>query len=818
MMGRKQICIYKGIGLLMCFCLLATQAQAEGKRKWYHNMAFGANRTTTDSLLFSNLNVGIFSSVDTLHGFQYGLISSVATREMIGLNMATFFGFSNKTRGVQVAGMTNNTLQPLEGMQLAAVTNVAMGVQRGMQLSGLANICAGRMRGVQTSIYNVADTLTGVQLGVANMSDRQTKGWQIGVVNMSHDSLARKVGFVNIGPHTHIDLLTYAGTSTKLNGALRFRNRHTYTMIGLGTHYLGIDEKFSGALFYRFGRHFQLSPKWMVSGDVGYSHIEFFRQESTHKPQRLYALQAHVNVDYRLGPTMGLFASVGYGDTRHYGSRRRYEQQWIGEVGLSFAYRRNHNLHTTSKERMQQGCAETDGVMAWSQPKRYALAALETTGINALVFSFDKFVMNEDFAQVNIHTIRDNFKRGFVWDNDPFSTNLFAHPYHGNLYFNSARSNGLTFWESAPYAIGGSLMWEMLAECEPPAINDWIATSLGGTCIGEVTHRLSHLILDDSKVGSARFFREAAAFIVNPIQGFNRIVRGDAFQLRSRHHLYHDYNRIPVKFSLALGTRYLADDGSLFRGEHNAYLRAGIEYGDAIGDDNNQPYDYFTAQLSLSLLGNQPLINSARLMGRLWATPIHDGERLQAQFGLFQHFNFYNAEPVKDGTQLTPYRISEAVGIGPGAIYRFLGARGLMHLEQRVFLDGILLGGSKSDYYNVIDRDYNMGSGYAIKSNTLMDFGKFGHFYLNVSYYHIFTWKGYEGKDLTDMNPLYYNVQGDKSDASLMVINPEFQVRLKEGLHLEMSSSYYLRDTRYRYHANVHAETFEVKLGLVYVL
>ena len=142
MMGRKQICIYKGIGLLMCFCLLATQAQAEGKRKWYHNMAFGANRTTTDSLLFSNLNVGIFSSVDTLHGFQYGLISSVATREMKGLNMATFFGFSNKTRGVQVAGMTNNTLQPLEGMQLAAVTNVAMGVQKGMQLSVLANICA----------------------------------------------------------------------------------------------------------------------------------------------------------------------------------------------------------------------------------------------------------------------------------------------------------------------------------------------------------------------------------------------------------------------------------------------------------------------------------------------------------------------------------------------------------------------------------------------------------------------------------------------------------------------------------------------------
>ena len=35
--------------------------------------------------------------------------------------------------------------------------------------------------------------------------------------------------------------------------------------------------------------------------------------------------------------------------------------------------------------------------------------------------------------------------------------------------------------------------------------------------------------------------------------------------------------------------------------------------------------------------------------------------------------------------------------------------------------------------------------GYAIKSKTLMDFGKFGHFYLNVSYYYVFTWKGYVG-------------------------------------------------------------------------
>ena len=77
--------------------------------------------------------------------------------------------------------------------------------------------------------------------------------------------------------------------------------------------------------------------------------------------------------------------------------------------------------------------------------------------------------------QYRQHTAQ--YQAWFCMDNDQFSTNLFAHPYHGNLYFNAARSNGLTFWESAPYAFAGSLMWEIAAEVEPPAINDLMATT-----------------------------------------------------------------------------------------------------------------------------------------------------------------------------------------------------------------------------------------------------------------------------------------------------------------------------------------------------
>ena len=102
--------------------------------------------------------------------------------------------------------------------------------------------------------------------------------------------------------------------------------------------------------------------------------------------------------------------------------------------------------------------------------------------------------MNEDFAKISLHSIKHNIQNGFVWDNDQFSTNLFAHPYHGGLYFNAARSNGMNFWQSIPYSFCGSLMWETTCEIEPPAINDLMATTMGGVCIGEVTHRISNLV------------------------------------------------------------------------------------------------------------------------------------------------------------------------------------------------------------------------------------------------------------------------------------------------------------------------------------
>lgn len=445
-------------------------------------------------------------------------------------------------------------------------------------------------------------------------------------------------------------------------------------------------------------------------------------------------------------------------------------------------------------------------------------AAAEVTAINVLVHSFDRFVLKKGYAKTTFKSVGKNITEGFVWDNDNFSTNLFAHPYHGSLYFNAARNNGFNFWESLPYAFGGSLMWELAGEKEPPAINDLLATTLGGICIGEISNRISALILNEKSRGMRRFLRELASFAICPMRGVNRITNGDAWKVRDRNYLYHDYERIPVTMIMSAGDRYLADDGALFRGEHNPYIDLFLEYGDHFDNEENKPYDYFMANMTFGLSKNQPLINSIHLLGRLWGAPILSNKDVEMRFGMFQHFNYYDSKPVKDGSGITPYRISEAAAFGPGIIYKFLNIGSLTRLEQRVFLDAILLGGTKSDYYNVADRDYNMGSGFSVKVQTFMQFRRRADLVIKADYYRIFTWKGYGGGNLETADPLYLNAQGDKGNAELLVINPILGIHLKDNINVEMSGSYFIRNTRYKCYDTVRANTFEIRLGLAYVL
>lgn len=80
-----------------------------------------------------------------------------------------------------------------------------------------------------------------------------------------------------------------------------------------------------------------------------------------------------------------------------------------------------------------------------------------------------------EYARINFKTVRNNFNRS-VWDNDMFSTTFLCIPIMVD-YTSTRHVQTGKFWQSVPFAAGGSLMWELFMENEAPSINDFMATT-----------------------------------------------------------------------------------------------------------------------------------------------------------------------------------------------------------------------------------------------------------------------------------------------------------------------------------------------------
>lgn len=297
-----------------------------------------------------SLSGGINIAGQAINGFGFAGLMNVCGGDNKGVMASGLANISaNNAKGVTLSGLMNVSAKDLEGVQIASLLNItgdkAKGTQisafgnvsvdmNGLQMAGVGNICAQNMKGVQIGLANYAKEMKGTQLGLLNLCVGEVKGVQIGLVNHSKDTTTVKIGLVNVSPKTRIQLLAYGGNNAKFNLAVRFKNRMTYTMLGVGAPYLKLNDKFSGALFYRAGLYWTLLKQLEISGDVGYYHIENFDNESDNIPARMYSLQARINLEYHPIKKFGIFASGGYGVTRYYSQDKTFENKPIIEFGI----------------------------------------------------------------------------------------------------------------------------------------------------------------------------------------------------------------------------------------------------------------------------------------------------------------------------------------------------------------------------------------------------------------------------------------------------------------------------------------------------
>jgi hypothetical protein len=419
------------------------------------------------------------------------------------------------------------------------------------------------------------------------------------------------------------------------------------------------------------------------------------------------------------------------------------------------------------------------------QEKRPWFAAGETFAVNIFIWSLDHYVAKAEWANISIESVKHNFQSGFKWDDSKFAMNQFFHPYHGGAFFNCGRTNGMNFWESAPYSFGGSLMWELFMETEEPSINDLITTTAGGIMLGEIMYRFSDLVLDDRTSGSERTWREIGATLINPVRGVNRFISG-----KTKRRLKSDpYEKPPVRGSWSLGNNHIADGKDLGKGTTNLMYQVEFIYGEPFHPGKTRkPFDYFALNLGLNHgLGFEHFLGDVYSQGLLWGYNTDYGEQQQNLIGIFQHYDYLVN---------TIYEIGVS-SVGGGVISKF---KSIENVEARTsaHLAGILLGGSNSEYAEITHRDYNLGTGLTGKFNGTLSHSKYGELSINYMMYWIHTLSGADGDEL------------------LYLANPSLKIPIHSKWSLGLEYLYYLRQGFYDDFADIEYDNIELRAFVSY--
>ena len=234
------------------------------------------------------------------------------------------------------------------------------------------------------------------------------------------------------------------------------------------------------------------------------------------------------------------------------------------------------------------------GAPAPKPEKRFWLASAEIFSLEILPYTQNRYLNHEDYALISWTSIRDNLQSGLSFDDDKFTTNQMGHTVSGGLFFNAARTNGYSFWESAPFVFAGSYVWEMVFETQRPSLNDLVNTTLGGMVSGETAYRLSQMLLDDRARGGERVLRETAAALLNPTQFVTRLATGELWAARTER----GGALLPSQFVADLdgGWRHFVSSAN----PDQALVTLAMRYGDPFERAVSRPFDSFEASMDVS--------------------------------------------------------------------------------------------------------------------------------------------------------------------------------------------------------------------------
>ena len=403
---------------------------------------------------------------------------------------------------------------------------------------------------------------------------------------------------------------------------------------------------------------------------------------------------------------------------------------------------------------------QSDSVPA--APQRPILAVGEALLVNLVVNRADAWVLGEAWARSGWRTWSRNIRLGWEWDENNFSTNLFAHPYHGSLYFNSGRANGLDYWESATLALLGSWTWEYFGETNRPSLNDFFMTSLGGIALGEMFHRVGATIRDNRAAGGGRLRREVAALPFDPVGGLNRLLRGQWTALGSNPS-EHDLGAFMLRAHA--GARIAADSMTDSVATFGTVL-IDLRYGDPLRQAYGAPFDVFSVRIMMSSGGG---LNALRGAGRLFGTEMSGpASRHRHVFAVNQRFDYISNPAHKVGGQSVEAGIYSRWELGRG-----------FGLRTQAFGHGVMLGAIDAAVAGFGERTYDFGPGGGVRLEVSLE--RRGVTFVTVH----------------GQTAYVHSVSGASGDHYVAFGGAEVTVPIMRGLGLGIHATHFSRLSRY---------------------
>jgi hypothetical protein len=409
-------------------------------------------------------------------------------------------------------------------------------------------------------------------------------------------------------------------------------------------------------------------------------------------------------------------------------------------------------------------------------------------GSNVTTNLMDTYILKLDFTHVGFTSWGRTLKAGapwgpgWEWDQDRFGNNFLLHPYGGSAFFNSARVNGYTFWESIPYVFLGSYMWKIFGETGVPEREDLINTTATGVFLGEILYRLSSDILDDQTAGADRFFRELAAAILAPTRFFNRFLGGEL----SRSVPTEVYQKEPVNITLSSGYHRVNNGISLQEGSNSVFFDLHLDYGNPFEQRSRKPFDYFKLRTDLDFGVGRKIFDNVTGYGILFGRNFQAGQS-DNLIGLFQHMDYFDNKSFEIG----------ALAFGPGIISKLPISKSVV-LYTNFHVDIAPFGGLSRPYGpdTTQVRDYDFVGGMEGKLESTLNLGG----WTGITFIGYYWW--------------FHTYVGDPGDSYIALIKPRIAFTIFNNVSIGFEHMVYYSDRYLNAFPSVHSVRTEQKIFL----